>query len=98
MRPKSQNKSDKCQTLHAPSDLGEFLQNLLKAFKKMEAAEADGRWDFGTGDLLTSTEINTIDILGHNSGINMTALAELRGLSKAASPKSSAGSRKEPCP
>jgi len=48
----------------------------------MEAAEADGRWDFGSGDLLTSTEINTIDVVGHNSGINITDLAELRGLSK----------------
>lgn len=82
MQPENRNISDKFQTLHEPSDMGELLQNLMKVFKKMEAAEADGRWDFGTGDLLTSTEINTIDVVGHNSGINITDLAELRGLSK----------------
>ena len=82
MSQKSQNIPDKIQTFHESSDLEDLLQNLMKVFKKMEAAESDGRWDFGTGDLLTSTEINTIEVVGHNSGLNITDLAELRGLSK----------------
>ena len=82
MSQKNQDIPNKSHTFHEASDLEELLQNLMTVFKKMEAAESDGRWDFGTGDLLTSTEINTIEVVGHNSGLNITDLAELRGLSK----------------
>jgi len=82
MNPKSRNKSHEKQALHEAPDLGELLHNLMKVFKKMEAAESGGSWDFGTGDLLTSTEINTIDVIGHTPGLNITDLAEQRGLSK----------------
>ena len=40
--------------------------------------------DFGSGDLLYSTEIHTIESIGKNSGINLTKLAEYMGVSKSA--------------
>jgi len=40
--------------------------------------------DFGSGDLLYTTEIHTIESIGKNSGINLTKLAEYMGVSKSA--------------
>ena len=40
--------------------------------------------DFGTGVPLYKTEIHTIRAIGENEGINMTALAELMGVTKGA--------------
>lgn len=40
--------------------------------------------DHGTGDLLYSSEINTLEIIGKYPGINMTRLAEKRGVTKGA--------------
>ncbi len=40
--------------------------------------------DFGTGDLLYSSEIHTIEAIGLNPGANVTDLAAALGISKAA--------------
>ena len=40
--------------------------------------------EFGSGDLLYTTEIHTIEAIGKNSGINLTKLAEYMGVSKSA--------------
>lgn len=82
MASKKRDISEEINTAYQSSDLGVLLHTFADVFKKLEAAEADGRWDFGSGDLLTSAEIHTIMDVGHNSGINITDLAKLRGLSK----------------
>lgn len=38
--------------------------------------------DFGTGDLLYSSEIHTLCMIGENANINLTELAEKLGISK----------------
>lgn len=40
--------------------------------------------DFGTGFVLHPSEIHTIEVIGNNSGINVTELAEKQGVTKGA--------------
>jgi DNA-binding MarR family transcriptional regulator len=40
--------------------------------------------NYGTGILLTRTEIHTIDLIGNNEGINITQLALKQGITKGA--------------
>lgn len=40
--------------------------------------------DYGTGDLLHFTEIHTIAMIGNNTDVNMTRLAEMMGVTKGA--------------
>jgi DNA-binding MarR family transcriptional regulator len=40
--------------------------------------------DYGTGDLLFTSEIHTIEAIGENPGINITALSDKLGISKSA--------------
>lgn len=82
MQQKNRTIPNKNPAIHEPPDLDEILHNLAKVFKKMEVIETEGRWDFGSGDLLNSTEINTIMVVGNNPGINITDLAEFSELSK----------------
>jgi len=82
MQQKNRTIPHKNSPIHGPPDLDEILHNLAKVFKKMEAIETEGRWDFGSGDLLNSTEINIIMVVGSKPGINITDLAEFSELSK----------------
>ena len=43
--------------------------------------------DFGTGDLLYSSEIHTLVEIGMNNGINLTELANILGISKSGTSK-----------
>ncbi len=44
--------------------------------------------DFGTGDLLYSSEIHTLVEIGRNNGTNLTELANVLGISKSGTSKS----------
>lgn len=60
--------------------LTEAFLRIINKFKILEKIPID----HGTGDLLYSSEINTLEIIGKYSGINMTQLAEKRGVTKGA--------------
>jgi len=62
------------------SKLVELYFRSHNLFKLMENEPRD----FGSGDLLYTTEIHTIESIGKNSGINLTKLAEYMGVSKSA--------------
>lgn len=58
----------------------ETFLRIINKFKTLEKIPID----HGTGDLLYASEINTLEIIGKYSGINMTQLAEKRGVTKGA--------------
>ena len=59
-----------------------YLQS-LEGFKKLEATPRD----FGTGDLLYSSEIHTLQMVSRHAGLNLTELSDKLGVSKSASSK-----------
>lgn len=60
-----------------------FTETFLRIINKFKILEKIPI-DHGTGDLLYSSEINTLEIIGKYSGINMTQLAKKRGVTKGA--------------
>lgn len=63
------------------------LQNLIDQFLKiLHLYSVINRKpkDYGTGDLLHLAEIHTLTMVGKNSEVNMTRLAELMGVTKGA--------------
>lgn len=55
----------------------------MKRFEELESTPQD----FGTGDLLYSAEIHTIQAIGDNPNINLTCLADKLGISKSGASK-----------
>lgn len=62
------------------------IEFLLRVNNKLNLISREAR-DFGSGDLLYSTEIHTIVAIGKNPGTNLTQLAEMLGVSKSAASK-----------
>jgi len=60
-----------------------FTETFLRIINKFKALEKIPI-DHGTGDLLYASEINTLEIIGKFPGINMTQLAQKRGVTKGA--------------
>lgn len=60
-----------------------FTETFLRIINKFKALEKIPI-DHGTGDLLYASEINTLELIGKFSGINMTQLARKRGVTKGA--------------
>ena len=67
----------KADKIHGFSET--FLR-IINKFKILEKIPID----HGTGDLLYASEVNTLEIIGKYSGLNMTQLAEKRGVTKGA--------------
>ncbi|MBN1468463.1 MAG: MarR family transcriptional regulator [Fusobacteriaceae bacterium] len=59
------------------------ITSLLKVHNKLTLISKQPR-DFGTGDVLYSTEIHTIVAIKENPGINLTKLSDILGVSKSA--------------
>lgn len=55
----------------------------IRIMNKMMALEKDPR-DFGSGDLLSSSEIHMIMVIGKSPGLNVTSLSEELGITKSA--------------
>ena len=60
-----------------------FTETFLRIINKFKALEKIPI-DHGTGDVLYASEINTLEIIGKYSGINITQLARKRGVTKGA--------------
>lgn len=60
-----------------------IVELFLRVHNKFDLLESEAR-DFGTGDLLYSTEIHTIVAIAEKPAINLTQLAESLGVSKSA--------------
>lgn len=60
-----------------------FTETFLRIINKFRLLEKIPI-DHGTGDLLYASEINTLEIIGKYPGINMTQLAQKRGVTKGA--------------
>ena len=60
-----------------------FTETFLRIINKFKALEKIPI-DHGTGDLLYASEVNTLEIIGKYSGLNMTELAKKRGVTKGA--------------
>lgn len=58
----------------------ETFVRIINKFKVLEKIPID----HGTGDLLYASEINILEIIGKYPGINMTELAQKRGVTKGA--------------
>jgi DNA-binding MarR family transcriptional regulator len=58
-----------------------IIQLYFKSIKEFNEFESSPR-DFGTGDLLYSSEIHTLQAIGNNANINLSELAEILGISK----------------
>lgn len=61
-------------------DFKEIFLRIINKFKMLEKIPID----HGTGDLLYASEINTLEIIGLLPGINLTQLAEKKGVTKSA--------------
>ena len=59
------------------------LMDKILAIVDLVNARNKGGHDFGTGDLLSPAEAHTIQAVGENQGLNLTALAEAMGVTKA---------------
>ena len=57
-------------------DFTETFLRIINKFKMLEKIPID----HGTGHLLYASEINTLEIIGKYSGINLTQLAEKRSV------------------
>jgi DNA-binding MarR family transcriptional regulator len=68
------NKADK---IH---DFKEAFLRIINKFRELEKIPID----HGTGDLLYASEINTLEIIGDSPGINLTQLAQKKGVTKSA--------------
>jgi len=76
-----------CMDKHEQALVLKFLHQFDAVFhrimNKMAKLEKKPRY-FGTDHLLYSSEIHTIEAIGHNSGISVTELAALQGVTKGA--------------
>lgn len=61
-------------------DFKETFLRIVNKFKLLEKIPID----HGTGDLLYASEVNTLEIIGEIPGINLTQLAEKKGVTKSA--------------
>jgi len=61
-------------------DFKETFLRIINKFKVLEKIPIN----HGTGDLLYASEINTLEIIGISPGINLTQLAEKKGVTKSA--------------
>lgn len=73
----------KVQMLHPKSEIFDLFHLWFDTIHKLEMIEK-GAHDFGSGDLLSRSEIHTIMAIGRQTGINITNLAEFQGISKSA--------------
>jgi len=64
-------------------DLLKIAEVWIRIINKMDADEKVPK-DFGSGDLLHCSEIHTIMAIGKNTGINVTNLSRLLGISRSA--------------
>jgi len=64
---------DKVESIQS---VAETFLRLVNKFKVLEKIPID----HGTGHLLYASEINTLDLIGKHPGINMTRLADRRGV------------------
>ena len=64
-------------------DLLKISEVWIRILNKMDADEKVPK-DFGSGDLLHCSEIHTIMAIGKNTGINVTNLSRLLGISRSA--------------
>jgi DNA-binding MarR family transcriptional regulator len=62
------------------------MDPLLKIYSKMNELSKVPK-DFGTGELLYTSEIHTIAVIGKNPGTNLTQIADILGVSKSATSK-----------
>lgn len=60
--------------------LKETFLRVISKFKALEKIPVD----HGTGDLLYASEVNTLEVIGKFPGINLTQLAQRRGVTKGA--------------
>ena len=67
-------------------DYEKIIKLYFKSIKGFNEFESLPR-DFGTGDLLYSSEIHTLQAIGNNSNINLTELAEILDISKSGTSK-----------
>jgi DNA-binding MarR family transcriptional regulator len=63
-----------------------IIKLYFKSVREFNEFESTPR-DFGTGDLLFSSEIHTLQAIGNNSSINLTELAEKLDISKGGTSK-----------
>lgn len=68
---------------HAHKRFNRFDTLFHKVMNKMRRIEKTPR-KFGTDVLLYPSEIHTLDVIGRNTGINITDLAALQGVTKGA--------------
>jgi DNA-binding MarR family transcriptional regulator len=61
-------------------DFKETFLRIINKFRELEKIPID----HGTGDLLYASEINTLEIIGDSPGINLTQLAQKKGVTKSA--------------
>ena len=62
---------------------GDILQKLEKVIARVESMHTPSL-SFGTGVLMHTREIHTVQAIGHHAGINVTKLAEHTGVTKGA--------------
>jgi DNA-binding MarR family transcriptional regulator len=62
------------------NDLVNLFLNILHAFSILEKKP----WDFGTGNKIYLTEIQTVSMIGEHSDLNMTQLADFMGVTRGA--------------
>ncbi|QOR35191.1 MarR family transcriptional regulator [Clostridium sp. 'deep sea'] len=63
-----------------------IIKLYFKSVREFNEFESTPR-DFGTGDLLYSSEIHTLQAIGNNSSINLTELADKLDISKSGTSK-----------
>jgi len=62
------------------NEMVQLFQNILHAYSIIEKQPRD----FGTGNTLHLTELQTISMIGENPDLNMTRLADLMGVTRGA--------------
>ena len=68
------------------TDINSIIKLYFETVRGFNELEKNPR-DFGTGDLLYSSEIHTIQQIGYHESINLTMLAEKLGISKSGTSK-----------
>jgi DNA-binding MarR family transcriptional regulator len=63
--------------------INDVIEQVMRLINKYNSLEKE-LYNFGIDELLTPTEIHTIDCIGKNSGINVTNLADKLGITKGA--------------
>lgn len=63
-------------------DIAAFMARFYQVVNQVNELERQP-YDFGVGELLYPSEIHTIQAIGNDSGINVTALADKMGITKA---------------